>query len=337
MLGGSHVKNLIALVGAMLIAQSEPAYSSSLERHFLGEWGQCVKALPIPVLIVADVTRSGEIDDSISLFIYSRLEKMNCIRVIGVASIFGNGGSTTRRVHKNLVARLHQLKLTNWPVFHGPMHRVPYESNMNLTEIDRENLERIAAQIKAYKKVVISELGPLTISASLLKAKLITSDNVIKIVGVGGRAEGEHFSQNSLPFSLRDMNVAEDRMAVNYLLKYHPSKLWMVTYRTGIGARMISPEMVGDVGSRELMAHAYSRAKMLKIVGYRGMIPSWDTWTTSWFIRGGSHSLGCYKMKAHMAYAETGYKPTDSMQLRLVGNSSSKGSRIEACHVELKF
>lgn len=326
------MKIYIAWLFTILLVSTPNCLASELEKHFLGEDVKCIAKPPVPVLIVADVTRAGEIDDSISLYVYSRLEKAGCIKVIGVASIFGNGGSTTLQAHENLVVRLGQLGLTSWPVFLGPLNKVPFEVNWKLTATDTENLEKIAAHIIAYDKVVIAELGPLTVSACLMRSKMISQANVVKILGVGGRAEGEHFSQGGVPFSFRDMNVAEDRMAMKYLLEHYASKLWMTTYRTGIGARMIGPEMVSDIGNDDLMAHAYKRAKMLKKIGYQGKIPSWDTWTTSWFLKGGPEKLGCKKMWAKMAHAEKGYRPTDSMQLRLMDDNAQRGNRIEACH-----
>ncbi len=309
------------------------AFANGLEEHFFGSKPSCASALTLPTLIVSDATRMGEIDDSISLYMYSRLEKLGCIKVIGIVSIFGNGGSSTSQVHANLKVRLKELNLGAWPVYHGPKRRMPFDAASKVDANDIKMLSEIADVIKINGKVVIAELGPVTVSAILLKSGLIESKEVIKILTVGGRSKGEQFSQNRyLPFAFRDMNVAEDRMAVKYLLDHHPNKVWTVTYKTGVGQRMISPGMVASIGSDELTMHAHKRARKLKTIGYKGLIPSWDTWTTSWFLAGGSERLSCKTTKAKMAFAEHGYKSTDSMQMQLSDQPKTNASKIEACH-----
>jgi hypothetical protein len=330
------VRIKLSIVAFALVFASA-ALAANLEVHFFGHSPSCYRQQPVPTLIVADVTRMGEIDDSISLFMYSKLEELGCVKVIGIVSIFGNGGSSTDEVHSNLLSRLKDMKLGAWPVYHGPMKRMSFEHHLKLDETDTKLLTEIATIIKLHKKVVIAELGPATVSASILKSGFITGDDLIKILTVGGRSEGEQFSVNPLlPFAFRDMNVAEDRMAIKYLIDYHSNLIWTVTYRTGLGARMLSPQMVSDIGSEELTTHAYKRANKLKTIGYQGLLPLWDAWTTNWFIEGRSDYLGCKATYAKMQYASTGFKPSDSMQLVLDSNRTNTTKRIEACHEVMK-
>lgn len=281
-----------------------------------------------PTLIIVDVTRRGEIDDSISLLMYSELERRGCIEVIGVVSIFGNGRSSTAQVHENLQRRLEELGLERWKprLLRGPDRKSFGET----TPLDGERLARIAEVINARRNVAIAELGPVTVSACLLMNNLVPPDRVERILGIGGRLEGERFGTGrtllgSL-FGFRDMNVAEDTKAVQHLLRHHPEKLWMVTYRAGIGDRSITPEMVADYAPA-LAEQAESRARMMrKMLGYRG-IASWDTWTTSYFLEGGAERLGCKAVLAAMRYADQSYR--DPMQLLL---DIPGGHPITACH-----
>jgi inosine-uridine nucleoside N-ribohydrolase len=309
-----------------------PVYAESLVEHFAGSSPKCVQQY-VPTLIVADVTRTGEIDDTISLFMYRELEKMHCIKVIGVVSIFGNGGSSTGKVHSNLVARLNKLSIDNWQVFRGPDRRMSFAKNQKFSDSDATALSIIANEVNKHENVVIAELGPLTVSACLLKSGMVAKSKIQKILGVGGRSPKEHFSPNAnIPFSFRDMNVAEDRAAISYLVAAQSLKLWMVTYQTGIGTRMIDPQMVSSLGNSDLTTHAHKRAKKLKMIGYGGKIPSWDTWTTSWFIQEGHERLGCKKAHAAMIHESQGFKPTDSMQLQLFDQQTGSSRQIETCH-----
>jgi hypothetical protein len=323
---------LLSAVSYMFVAGS--AVASPLTDHFFGQNPQCVFT-SIPTLIVADVTISGEIDDSISLYMYRELEKLGCVKIIGVISIFGNGGSSTDAVHLNLLARLKSLDMQDWPVFHGPNNRMRFDNDSKIDQLDQIYLERIAQGINQYDHVIIAELGPLTTSAQLLKTGLIKPSKILKILGVGGRSEGEHFSANKyIPFAFRDMNIAEDRRSVGHLVANYSKMLWMVTYKTGIGVRMIEPEMVSALGSSDLTAHAHERAIKLKMIGYGGKIPSWDTWTTSWFIKAGASRLGCQKENVSMRHG-TGFRPSDSMQLQILAPAIQPVIQADICHQTL--
>jgi len=294
-----------------------------LIQHFFGS--KVCRTWKKPLLLVTDTTRDGEIDDSISLLMYRELEMLGCIKVIGVVSIFGNGKSSTAEVHENLLVRINELGLTSWLplVLRGPDRKAFKE----MTDFDTVLMQRIASVVNQYPSVVIAELGPMTVSARLLKHELIDPSRIEKILGVGGRSKGERFSTGkglgSL-FSFRDMNIAEDTGAAMYLVPYHAEKLWMVTYQTGVGTREVSPLAVATYAPM-LTEHAYERAKVLGSVGYTN-IPSWDTWTIAYFLQGGSEELGCRETKAAMRYSE-GFK--DPMQLHL---HTQKGYSLIACH-----
>lgn len=295
----------------------------SLLQHFFGN--KVCRTWQQPLLLVTDTTRNGEIDDSISLLMYWALEMLGCVKIIGVVSIFGNGKSSTAEVHENLIVRIKELGLDSWSslILRGP-DRKAFEG---MTAFDTILMQRIASIVNQYPSVVIAELGPMTVSARLLKHGLVDPGRIERILGVGGRSKGERFSTEkglgSL-FNFRDMNIAEDTGAAMYLVPYHASKLWMVTYQTGVGTREVSPHAVATYAPM-LAEHAYQRAKVLGSVGYTN-IPSWDTWTTSYFLQGGPEELGCKKTKAAMRYAE-GFK--DPMQLHL---HTDKGHILTACH-----
>lgn len=319
----------------MLFAALDIASAGSLYDHFLGPHPECVSKNQ-PVLIVADVTQSGEIDDTISLSVYRHLETLGCIKVIGVVSIHGNGGSSTKKIHQALINRLFVIGIDDWEVFHGPDETLPFSRSKKASQVDLDRLSKIARRIKqSLQPVSIVELGPFTVSARLLQLDLVKRHHIKQIIGVGGRAPEEQFSlKGGLPFfAFRDMNVAEDRAAVRYLLRHHSKLLNVVTYRTGIGRNMITPEMVATAfNNPEITLHAFKRAKTLTWIGYKGLIPSWDTWTIFPFIKGLGAHLGCHKTYARMRYAEVGYKPTDSMQLQLLAQPTPYSRTITACH-----
>lgn len=328
-------RSSMGLFLVLLLNTAAPANSTSLNDHFLGADPQCVSNNE-PVLLIADVTRSGEIDDTISMSVYRHLEQLGCIRVIGIVSIFGNGGESTSEVHNNLIARLNTLGISHWPILHGPNKHMPYTRHGKLSSEDIQNLSAIAAHIKAAKEPIsIIELGPFTTSASLLRYKLIKTRAIKQIIGVGGRSPGEHFSTGKglYGFAFRDMNVAEDRASVRYLLRHHASLLKVVTYKTGIGRRMITPGMVADITDEPaILRHAHKRAKTLKWIGYEGGIPSWDTWTMFPFIRGMAKRLGCKKTPGRMRLGTGGYRPTDMMQIQLLERPTPHTRQIIACH-----
>lgn len=306
---------------------SQGAMAASLTDFFLGR--EC-RARDQATLIVTDLTVTGEIDDSVSILMYRELERRRCIKVVGIVSIFGNGRSSTAAIHANLERRLHALGLDDWRglLLRGPDHtsfRPPGGA-------DRDRLAGIASVINAHDRVVVAELGPLTVSASLLMHGMVEPRRIARILGVGGRVEGERFTTGrklaGRLFAFRDMNVAEDTRAAAYLLRHHARKLWMVTYRSGIGARLVQPETIASYAP-PLEEHAFERARILRdLLGYEG-IPLWDTWTTSYFLKGGAEALGCRVTLAAMRYDENGFR--DPMQL-WIDRPPGEGRPITACH-----
>ena len=330
-LKGMRVFKFVAFVAAWFFATVSVAMSGDIESHFFGIAPQCARP-KANVLIVSDTTLTGEIDDTVSLHMYHRLEQLGCIKVIGVVSMFGNGGSSSDEVHGNLLIRLAALRLTKWRLLAGPSARMPFDAKAVANKEDSLRLSLIADVINSYEDVVITELGPFTVSAMLLSHRLVDAGHVLKILGVGGRSPRETFSTGKgIPFAFRDMNVAEDRAAIGYLVKHYGSKLWLVTYRTGIGHRMLRPEQIEAFGGAAMGESARHRAKTLRYIGYGGSIPCWDTWTTLWFIDGGAERLGCKKIPARMSYSESGFRPSDSMQLQLFEGRETVGS-IDVCH-----
>ncbi|MCA9420836.1 MAG: hypothetical protein KC592_07450, partial [Nitrospira sp.] len=236
------------LLFVLAVALSTAVHADELTRHVLGTKPIC-RTHHQPVLIISDLTVTGEIDDSITLYIYRQLELLGCIRVLGVVSIFGNGGSGTAAIHRNLAARLPLLGGSHWPLLHGPDERLTTVLNRRKETVeDHERLSAIAAVITdAGQPVVIAELGPATVSARLLSAGYVQPIRIAKILAVGGRMSGESFTTNKRLgrlFSFRDMNVAEDVWAMDYLVHYHFRKLWLVTYRSGLGKRMVTASMI---------------------------------------------------------------------------------------------
>lgn len=314
---------ILAVIAALfLIFES---HAATLFDHFIP--GACV-ARERPTLIVADATRRGEIDDTISLLVYRELEKRGCIKVIAVVSIFGNGGSSTAQVHHNLTVRLGEIGLHGWRsrLLRGPDRK----SFGEMTPLDKTRLNKIAERVNSYDDVVIVELGPMTVSARLLMRGMGSPHRVGQILGVGGRLEGERFATGrtwagSL-FGFRDMNVAEDTQAVRDLIQNYPEKIWMVTYRTGLGSRTVDPDMIAELAPA-LAGHARGRFRVMAgLLGYDG-IPSWDTWTSSYFILGGSEALGCKPTGAKLRYDGGAYRDPMQLWLEEVG-----GRVIVACH-----
>ncbi|MVA95641.1 hypothetical protein GN330_00030 [Nitratireductor sp. CAU 1489] len=317
------------LAGCLVaVLLSLPAQASGgLVDHFLN--GPC-RIDRQPILIVTDVTTSGEIDDSVSLLMYRELERRGCVRVVGVVSIFGNGGSSTAQVHKNLDERIKTLGLAAW---RARLLRGPDRTSFRAPNAaDDTRLRRIAEIVRRHPGLVMAELGPWTVSSLLLMHRYADPAEISAILGVGGRRPGERFATGrtlagSL-FGFRDMNVAEDTRAVSYLLRHHPDKLWQVTYRTGLGPRTVHHEAIGAFAPT-LARHARKRWRTARhLLGYDG-IPLWDTWTTSYFLRGGNERLGCRKVPAAMRSDDNGFR--DPMQLHL-GVTGAGSSRIVACH-----
>lgn len=323
----------LLIIFTIALVSWAPAYAEpDIFTHFLGSKPACVSSNE-PTLVVTDVTRSGEIDDTISLAMYRRLELLDCIKVLGVVSIFGNGGSSTNQVHKNLLVRLDELGIHDWQILHGPDNPMSYEFDGRPSVHDLHHLQKIANAITASPSpVTIVELGPMSASGSLLRYGLVDPKQIERIIGVGGRSPGEHFKTGrGFPlFSFRDMNIAEDRASAAWLLHYHPNKLSMVTYKTGIGNRALSSTMIENFTVPSIAEHSQKRIRAMTFLGYSG-IPSWDTWTTSFFVQGGAERLGCRPTPAQMRHSD-GYKATDSMQLQLLPSHNRHSRVITACH-----
>jgi hypothetical protein len=325
----------VILVASMILSIATGhgvAGEVTIEEHFLGKTPVCLTK-NMPVLLVTDVTLRGEIDDTVTLHIYRRLEEIGCVKILAVVSIFGNGGSSTSAITENLRVRLAELGISKWPIMEGPHRRLPFSQTEMLTEGDTEKLRRIALVIGAHKKVDIAELGPFTVSAGLLMKGLVKSGQISRILGVGGRSRHEQFApKKNVPFAFRDMNVAEDRQAMNYLVRAHASKLRLVTWRTGIGARSVKPIQLAPIGKGMILSQAWARSRRMKLIGYGGRIPIWDTWTAAFFVLGGMERLGCVGTPVRMMHEETGFKPSDSMQLRLLDSPDSYSTRVVVCH-----
>lgn len=321
-------------------AEAAAADIDALERHFFGASPTCRHKAPVPLLVVADLTLTGEIDDSISLVMYRQLERRGCVRVLGVVSIFGNGPSRTDEVHRNLEVRPAALGVSHWPLLRGPDESHRKVRNWRAgrpdferlgTIADQERLRRIAAVIRAADvPVVIVELGPMTISARLLEGGFVAPNRIERILGVGGRLRGERFGRNAgfvgRVGSFTDFNVRKDTKAVDYLIRHVPEKLFMVTYRSGVGARMVSAALVAGAVP-PLAEHAHKRQRWLnRMLGYTG-IPSWDTWTSAYFLQGRAPALGCVQ-----TWARIENEPKARWPRLIVNQHIGVGSQIMVCH-----
>ncbi|MDP2733001.1 MAG: hypothetical protein Q8O63_07830 [Hoeflea sp.] len=320
------MKSIARLILLLVLIAPKPAFAGELIDHYFGSDPQCSIAAQ-PVLLVTDLTVTGEIDDSISMHVYRQLELRGCIKVIGVVSIFGNGKSTTAEIHRNMGRRLPDLGCADWRRLRGPDERLTTVLNKRgETQADIGRLQTIAGLVRnATGPVVIAELGPVTVSARLLAGGYLDRSDVKMILGVGGRMDNESFATHrglGRFFAFRDMNVAEDVWGQDYLIRTHPDRVWMVTYRTGIANREVSERQVTK-SIPALAAHARSRAKVLRLIGFEG-IPTWDTWTTGFFLRGGNGKLGCRPLRARMAATTSG----PNMMRLILGNG---GHSIIAC------
>lgn len=319
----------------MLLLGVLPVRADALGRHFFGSDVPQCSTHREPVTVVADLTLEGEVDDSISLYEIAQVEHAGCIVVRAVVSIFGNGESTTAEVHRNLQQRLRELGLwERWGhlLLRGPDHSM---MSMRTSDEDTERYRAIAAVVNASPRpMTIIELGPMPTSATLLKDGYVPSRQIGRILGVGGRVLGETFGTGrglGALGSFSDFNVRKDTAAVDYLVRYHGRKLSMVTYRTGVGGRMVPASLVAETVPA-LATHADARTRFLERVGYApGYIPSWDTWLTSFFIKGGPERLGCTKTRARILIEEVAYN------LRLIlDRPIGAGHTITACHHKLR-
>ncbi|WP_299817376.1 hypothetical protein [uncultured Roseibium sp.] len=319
---------------AMMLGFTYPSDAApDIYDHFLGENPVCVSRNQ-PIIIVADVSRDGEIDDTVSIALVRRLEESGCVEILAAVSIFGNSNSSTNEVHDNLIVRLGQLGIDNWMLLHGPDRRMSFDHNGQPTPGDLSYLKKIAQVIKGSSRAVtLLELGPTTVAASLLRYGLVPPRMIAKIIGVGGRSPGEHFAtgRGFRAFALRDMNVAMDVTAIAYLVRNHPGKLNMVTYRAGVGERVLSPELAESFSIEAIAEHARKRSRMMKFLGYTGL-PSWDTWAATLFVTGGAERIGCRETPARVIYDDSGtFKQTDSMQLQLLKAPDRYSRTIIAC------
>lgn len=319
------------LIIIALLVSAIPANADALARHFFGSDAPRCSVRHEPVVIFADLTVDGEIDDSITLVAFRRLERAGCIDVRALVSIYGNGGSSTATVHENIIVRVRELGLAD--VWGDKLLRGPDRSMRSggVHALDDARYRAIAEIINASPRpITIVELGPLTGSATLLREGYIKPSRVKRILGVGGRVPGESFGTGrglGLFASFSDFNVRKDTAAVDYLVRHHGRKLRMVTYRTGIGDRMVPADVIArDIPA--LAKHAALRARTLAWLGYpQGYIPSWDTWLSSFFVKGGPESLGCRRTYARML------KEPGARDLRLMLNQpEGQGHAIVACH-----
>lgn len=328
----------------LLWPQTGVAGPAGLDDHFFGPGATCRHSTPVPVVLVADLTLRGEIDDSISVFLYRQLEQMGCVRVLAIVSIFGNGESTTAEIHANLQKRLPKLGAGHWPLLRGPDRsyravrtarpRLPNGHRAVTNRRDAERLAAIGAVVNAADRpVVLVELGPMTVSARLLAEGHVAADRIARVLAIGGRLHGERFGQAAGLVgrfgSFTDFNVRKDTMATDYLVRHIPGKLILYTYRNGVGARMVSANMVAEA-IPALTGHAEKREGWLwRILGYTG-IPSWDTWTTSFFIAGRMAALGCGWTRARLHSDAGGRWP----RLWLTPSRPSRVA-VLACHPAL--
>ena len=323
----------------LLWAGSSISYAGGLDKHFWGPSSKCLYRRPEPVVIIADLTVTGEIDDNLTVRQFERLARqLDCVKILGIVSIFGNGESTTEEIHRNLKARLPLLGLEAVPLLRGPDESLlkiagKAESKSKETPADQTRLRRIAAMIQSVPGPVTSvELGPLTVSARLLRDGYLRPQKVRRILGVGGRAWGERFSTGKKLGRLgafTDFNIRKDTAAADYLVRYHPEKLWMVTYQTGIGVRLVKAT-TATTAIPKLREHIVARTRFMCRLGYRcGYFPSWDTWLSTLFIEGGAERLGCLKTRAHIR-AE--HRDGHNMRLILNPPEGHPGHAIMACH-----
>lgn len=340
---GQHTALLAALIVPAMLALCAPVAAKNgqvLDRHFLGANPVCARPMAVPVLLVADLTLTGEIDDSISLVMYDRLERLGCVSVLGIVSVFGNGRSSTKQIHHNLMVRLPRLGLARWPLLRGPDESYREVRNRRArrpaserhgTAADQARLRAIASVInRADTPAAIVELGPMTVSARLLAGGFVSSRQIGRVVGVGGRLEGERFGTNGGLVgrfgNFTDFNVRKDTKAVDYLIRHVPEKTLLVTYRLGVGERMVTAAMIEEAVPA-LASHARDRARWLsRMLGYTG-IPSWDTWTTAVFIAGRRAKLGCAR-----TYGRLQTEPGAKWPRLIVGQRAGVGSPITICH-----
>jgi len=333
----------IALALLVFCAPVASKNREALERHFFGPVAVCAHTQPVPVLLVADLTLTGEIDDSVSLVMYDRLQRMGCVTVLGIVSIFGNGASSTAQIHQNLAVRLPRLGLARWPLLRGPDESYRRVRNRRTgrpdserlgTPADQRRLRIIAAAIAAADApVAIVELGPMTVSARLLAGGFVSPTQIRRVMGIGGRLWGERFGNDAGLVgrfgNFTDFNVRKDTKAVDYLIRHVPEKVLLVTYRLGVGERMVTAAMIGEAVPA-LASHARDRARWLsRMLGYAG-IPSWDTWTTAVFIAGRRAKLGCAR-----TYGRLQTEPGAKWPRLIVGQRVGVGSPITICHPDV--
>ena len=250
---------------------AQTADANPLVQHFLGDDHPVCLESDNPVVVVTDVSRSGEIDDSLALLLLAHLEQQGCTKVVKIISIFGNEQQSTAQSHDALLTRLDELGLHHWRerVLRGPDHPVTARQRT----ADLPQLRQIRRAIQDTGPVTILELGPLTVSARLLMGAPFMSPRLIRrIIAVGGLR-----SQDALPGFMRDLNVALDIDAVNHLVEHYSGKLSFVTYATGNRRdRYFRPELIPARFSG-LRRQAAKRGQQLAWLGFHSdAYPVWD-------------------------------------------------------------
>lgn len=326
---------LLALLGGMQTHAAEKA-KDGLVAHFLGDKFTC-RTWQQPVVVIADLTTEGEIDDNHSVYVFDQLARAGCVSRVGIVSIFGNGQTPTGGVHANLEERWQGLGLGDWLLYRGPDHSM---ISGRQTTADADRLRTLAeaielASITTGKKVDIVELGPMTTSARLLAEGHLDPRHVGRILGVGGRTRGKDFQTGEGIVgrfaAFTDFNIRMDTKAVEYLLRHYAHKLTFVTYNTGLGSRLVPAHVVAET-LPVLAEHAYQRQRNLQWLFGWPAIPSWDTWLAAFYIVGGEEGLGCTFTTSAMRTEELSGGVISDKRL-LLGEPT--GWRIKVCD-ELK-
>lgn len=205
------IKTLVLLF--ICLAVSNWAIANELQKHFLGDSIRCKTPTPEHVLIVADLTVTGEIDDSISLYIFDKLENAGCIRVIGVVSIFGNGKSSTPQIHANLIKGLPVLSDRNWQFLSALQpHRIGLVCPFVGAGSQTSTLATIASLVTTcFGRRPNAVVAIVPASISCIGAGRCISDllphSLLHVIPIGGggqcqensgyRYQSQHFANNS--------------------------------------------------------------------------------------------------------------------------------------------
>jgi hypothetical protein len=309
------MKRFFAITILSLLLEVASAQASDIRPlmdHFFGPNQSCVQA-HMPVVLVFDMNEphtglraaltAGEIDDSNSALVWAKRERQGCVDVLAVVSIHGNSGSSQAAIHAVMEQRLHDLGLHHWvpKLLPGPSRRLQSWHYPSFSEENDQRLQALARVInRAPGPVVIAEHGPLTTSAGLLVGGYVEPKRVKRILGVGGRPYGQDFvgpNGRRLPF--RDMNIATDTKAADYLVRHHGPKLWLVNFWAGLRTNAVEPHYIA-MAYPLLTEHAFARGSELGRYGSGGRVWSWDTWLTRYTASGADEALGCQLVRARM-------------------------------------